>query len=90
MRVLFGNFSLYLDGFRFKEDQKRIAHHSRGIYGIYLKNNKDHNLKLTGLGNTRILIGYAPKPPRLMIRELANVGQCSWELFDLARWTEYI
>ena len=62
-------------------------HHSRGIYGICLKLNKepfkDHNIILIGLGNTRILIGCAQKSPRLLIRELANVGQCSQELFNL-------
>ena len=30
---------------------------------------KDHSMKLIGLGNTRVLIGYAQTSPRLLIQE---------------------
>ena len=46
---------------------QEITDHLRGIYGIYLKINKEkpinHNMELVGLRNTRILADYAQKSP---------------------------
>jgi hypothetical protein len=70
-------------------DQSRHQYNQCKVFQILLTTSKANMLPI-GLGNTRILIAYAQKSPRLLTPELANVGQSSWESCDLTAWIVYI
>ena len=48
----------------------------RGIYGLYLKfcigKPEDHNMQSAGLDNTKILIVYAQKSPRTLVKPIVS------------------